>query len=417
MTMKKIIIFADDDVFRVGSENELYRKFQDDEDYVVIPVSNIEDLEVLVSSMSVYNVLILDWEFKKTIEPNVDTQPITPYNFLMGNQLYTKVYVYSRIEIEDETKNKLIEKYGSKIKFKKKLSNSEIQENYNEVIADLSEFESNNSHMEIPFKWSKSINKCTQQIFKELEEADKNWLANIQSNEEGDNEISPSDTISLFQNLLYEVLLQDSSLYEDIKGQHKENNLEEPKAGEVAAKLFRRIIYTKRTDNSAEMLTGDIFKFSEEEYGILMTPECDLVERNKAAKDSGNDDKALTFLVFKKSDIDQKIVKLNSTSNESKQSNQLNNLRKQFNNNTISCHFLPSFPYTEEIYTQAAYIDFKSALRVFPKNEVKDKERKFKLNSPYIHQLRQRYLAFLGRYGVPALPQKVIEEIAKTNAE
>lgn len=31
----------------------------------------------------------------------------------------------------------------------------------------------------------------------------------------------------------------------------------------------------------------------------------------------------------------------------------------------------------------------------------------FKLNSPYIHQLRQRYLSYVGRVGVPSIPQSL----------
>ena len=40
-------------------------------------------------------------------------------------------------------------------------------------------------------------------------------------------------------------------------------------------------------------------------------------------------------------------------------------------------------------------------------NNLLNKRYAYKLNSPYIHQLRQRYIAYIGRYGVPALPNSV----------
>lgn len=40
-------------------------------------------------------------------------------------------------------------------------------------------------------------------------------------------------------------------------------------------------------------------------------------------------------------------------------------------------------------------------------NNLLNKRYGYKLNSPYIHQLRQRYIAYIGRYGVPALPNSV----------
>jgi hypothetical protein len=38
------------------------------------------------------------------------------------------------------------------------------------------------------------------------------------------------------------------------------------------------------------------------------------------------------------------------------------------------------------------------------KKDFDELKREYKLNSPYIFQLRQRYLAYIGRVGVPAIP-------------
>ena len=52
----------------------------------------------------------------------------------------------------------------------------------------------------------------------------------------------------------------------------------------------------------------------------------------------------------------------------------------------------------------ARLISHKTAFTIKTKEEFQLKRWKYKLNAPYINQLRQRYIAFFGRYGVPATP-------------
>ena len=61
---------------------------------------------------------------------------------------------------------------------------------------------------------------------------------------------------------------------------------------ENTAKLYRRIYYSQIMEN-APIMTGDIFKFNEDNYGILITPECEVHKRDQ-----------LDFLVFTKREID-----------------------------------------------------------------------------------------------------------------
>lgn len=81
-----------------------------------------------------------------------------------------------------------------------------------------------------------------------------------------------------------------------------------------------------------------------------------------------------------------------------------------FNNGVISRHVLASFPFDETVYSDIALINFTSALQVIKEDNDESllaKRYGYKLNSPYIHQLRQRYIAFIGRFGVPALPNSI----------
>ena len=167
---------------------------------------------------------------------------------------------------------------------------------------------------------------------------------------------------------------------------------------ENTAKLYRRIYYSQIMEN-APIMTGDIFKFNEDNYGILITPECEVHKRDQ-----------LDFLVFTKREIDVFLRKNNSYKRG--EEDYLNfkepkkaNIRKLFNNEELSTHILPSFPFSEDIYNIPAYINFKVAFSIKTKAECDSKRTMYKLNAPYIHQLRQRYVAFFGKYGVPAIPQ------------
>ena len=83
------------------------------------------------------------------------------------------------------------------------------------------------------------------------------------------------------------------------------------------------------------------------------------------------------------------------------------NSKQIFNNGATSRHILASFPFIEEQFNTIALIEFCSAFKNKSKHEIEGCRTLFKLNSPYIHQLRQRFIAFMGRYGVPAIPDSL----------
>ena len=144
-------------------------------------------------------------------------------------------------------------------------------------------------------------------------------------------------------------------------------------------------------------MTGDIFKFSENEYGILITPECDLASRCMNGK------KTLEFLM-----IDKTESKEYQNQKKKKHDKKPDSVNDVFNNGVISRHVLASFPFEEAIYNDIALINFASAMLVIKEDsDLLNKRYGYKLNSPYIHQLRQRYIAYIGRYGVPALPNSI----------
>lgn len=390
--MKGVILYADDDVLNgKSSENRLFNKFNSSADYSVLPITNLDDLENTISSVSTIRALLLDWTFKKpSLAEGLPEISENPYNFLLKNKVYSLVYIYSRDLLSDGQKNELKAIYGeNKIYFEQKSADFDEDIEFEKICSGISTFEENNHHMTIPFIWSQSINKSAQIIFDELEQASSNWVKEIMDTALKDGAEPCSEVISIFHNILNESLIQNETLRE-VLGSHEFKDVKESE--ESTARLHRRLFYTKLTDN-APIMTGDIFKFDDNEYGILITPECDISTSNKNSYE---------FVV-----IDMKKSNEFQSKEKGKFTKDQNSPKAIFNNGVISRHILASFPFKEDRFDSLAVIDFSSAFKSKLKAGISEYRTSFKLNAPYIHQLRQRFVTFMGRYGVPALPDSL----------
>lgn len=386
--MDGIIIFADDDVLIDNRyENKLFKKFVKDGGFPVLPITNILDLEKAIDSISTFRVLILDWEFKKNIGIDEDAGARlpndTPLDMLLKKDIYSLIYIYSRNPDKIRNNEELKVKFGDKIKIEdKKGDDGDVDKEFEKIQKGISDFEEKHLFMEIPFVWSQAINRSVQNIFFELEQADINWIKEIKKKASND----VLEIIGIFHNILDESLIQNELLINEL---NKIITDESELDGEKAAKLYQRIFYSKLNDN-APIMAGDIFKFNENEYGILITPECDIARDDYQGK--------YDFLIIDKC--------------ESEAFQKRTNDKKIFNNGSLSKHILPSFPFYENniiLINKLALIDFKISHIISrrSKTDLLKLKRKYKLNSPYIQQLRQRYIAFFGRYGVPDIPNSL----------
>jgi len=156
-------------------------------------------------------------------------------------------------------------------------------------------------------------------------------------------------------------------------------------------------------------MTGDVCEISDGTYGILISPECDISEIEKL------DLAEFEFLVFenggfeeqmKKLDFDRSVNKIDEMSS-GKPLKAKQKLRQVFNNGEAQLHYFPSMPLLNEAGTNACVINFRWGAKRIPSVQVKTLKRVYKVNSPFIQQLRQRYLAYVGRVGTPALPAPV----------
>lgn len=391
--MDGIVLFADNKVFENNSfENDLFEKLHSDENLSVLPVSNLEDLKKTIRSISTFKALILDWNFDidnaddDFEDLGIKKVKLNPESLLESIKIYSLIYVYSQNEIAIDTQKKLKKLFHEKIKFKIKGDKTNSDNEYQTIKKDIINFEQINKQMEMPFVWSQTINQSVQRIFTELENANPYWIKEIRETAKKDGGEPTSEVIDIFNNLLSEALIQDKTLRTSLNEYDCDESGDDD---ESIAKLYRRIYYSKLIDQSP-IMTGDIFQFGENEFGILITPECDL-SNNKSEKK-----KTYEFLLVNKDDSE--------SFKKSKSKD-----KDIFNNGVLSRHVLPSFPFLENDYSKLAYIDFCNAFCSYKKDDtlVKNAKRIYKLNAPYIHQLRQRFVAFFGKYGVPAIPQSL----------
>lgn len=395
--MTGVILFADNKVFESNSfENLLFVKLAAEDTLTVLPICSLPDLELTIKTISTCRALILDWNFDRDNILDDDLEgsvlpPLTPERLLSDMNIYSLIYVYSQSDISEEIKVHLTKHYSNKIQFKIKKNVDQIDDDVSQIKHDILEFEKNNKHMEIPFIWSQAINQSVQNIFFDLERLNPHWIEEVRETAKKDSGMPTSDVINIFHQMLDDSLVQNDGLrsaLEDYKSCAEDlNNVN-------TARLYRRIYYS-RMSLGAPITTGEIYKFSEDEYGILITPECDL---NKVDKQQ------YEFLIISRSKskgFQEERQKKYDKNQESE--------KKIFNNGVISRHILISFPFNDEdVCDEIALIDFCNALSVYSKEECNQEKRTLnKLNSPYIHQLRQRYLAYLGRFGVPAIPESL----------
>lgn len=408
--MDGVVLFADNKIFSGENESQLFNLFLQKKEFSVLPIDTLACLEATIKSASTFKACIIDWNFTDSADfdedfnedfEGVELPQSTPLTILQKYSLYTLVYIYSEKEIPDTDKDLLREKFENKIHFRTK--SNDLDNEYQIISKAIKDFESNNPHMSIPLLWSQSINQAAQTIFSELESADACWIKEIRDTALNDGGDATSEVIDVFNNLLNENLVQNEGLRQALDTYSSEGTITKD---ENTAKLYQRIYYSKLTSD-APIMTGDIFHFvAYDTWGILITPECEVAKRIAASN-------SLDFLTFKLSDTNDYLNKtytfdrLKVAFDTLKEGRLKKSLRKLFNNEDLSTHILPSFPSRDNVYNQMIVIDFKNSFETKTHDEYSDKRINYKLNSPYIYQLRQRYISFFGKYGVPALPESL----------
>lgn len=404
--MEGVILFADNNVLCQNSfENKLFTRLSQEQTLTVLPICSLSDLEATIKTTSTYKALILDWNFSNPLQQGdddfdgIDLTFQTPENILDTLDIYSLIYVYSQNQIPQDIQDRYKERFPDKIQFNIKNPDNVDQE-CSHIQQDLQQFSMTYPHMQIPYLWSQSINQSVQKIFRELESANSFWIKEVIDTAIADGGNATSEVIDMFSNLLNEDLMQNIKLRELLDNfDYSDTDANEEKT----AQLYKRIYYSK-LNSDAPIMTGDIYKFNDDEFGILITPECELTDKKKEQEKVVYD-----FLLISKSYSQKYQKEKGKTFTKDAES-----AKSIFNNGVISRHVLISFPFEEEVHNLIGVIDFNTAFRTMSKISdsgvfISTFRTKYKLNAPYIHQLRQRFVSYFGKFGVPVIPDSLRE--------
>lgn len=453
--MEGVILFADDKIheysfdneknsFAQSDENKLFKELVDS--YPVLAVKSLDAAEKSLKTIGSFSAVILDWQFnegKEILKESDDdttalvqaasTKDDKTFDFLMNNEIYSLIYVYSTAaaEISEKFGERLQAKYPGRLFVHDKANIKDTTSEKNKILKDITAWKEKNENLSIPLLWSQSIVQSVQRIFNKLNAADPNWISELHKTAVKDGVNPEIEVINLFQNILSENVIQDDQLLKKITDVA---NAGAPLSNPENYADLIRILYYGQSKYNDPIMTGDIFKHPDsDEYAIIITPECDV--RHIADNPSQN---YFEVLVFSKEDYRKGNFKLKATIKANpiiakaeefktckfttKQkiaiSQELNkqiavaeqNLQiESFTQTNPRIHLLPCFQFDSGDNSGIAVIDFRGGLRIILGGSLNLSNRVGKLNSPYIQELRQRFLSYKGRVGVPAYSKALKE--------
>jgi len=440
-----VLVYADDKIYDdKSSENRFFNKIN--KVHPVLGVESLEKVKASTSSIGSYSALILDWDFGEDEAARIDlgdgadgvTLPKRSlenetFDFLMYSHFYSLIYIFSENDIENSDEGeKLIQKFGNRIKFIKKDkfgTDEEITETSSEILKEIENWRVFNKNLSFPIKWGQTINQGIQVVFDDLASADEDWISELYKSVESDGLDPKVFVVELFQMILSEQILTDNAFLELLEQQVSETQKTEVPESKPAskgnskaekvdiatespidktkesklAKLFSRIHYSTLLDDSP-IMTGDVCDLTDGTYGIIISPECDICTICSVPG------YYFDMLVFNPSNFNtvfqSQAKNYVQAEYDGLKETKKKGLRGFWNaGKLVKFHLLPSLP--EPKLKERVIIDFTKSAMKYRNDYVVQLNRPFKLNSPFIQQLRQRYLSYIGRVGVPALPNSV----------
>ncbi len=410
--MEGVILIADDQLNSLEFMKGIFNGLKSQNKFPVLGVDNLDLTKSSIQSINNIKALIIDYTFiEKSEDPDIPDLERKASEILedVNLHIFSLIYVFSQEELENTKFGiNLKAKYGeNSVKFKLKSSDNEkVNAECESILSDIEIWDNEHSHLVVPNIWNKILGQAIQNIFYSLDNADPNWIKDLYySSYLFDKKGKPMEpppidpnvqVINLFQNILSEHLIQNKELRDEIENFSKSNfgNSSDP---DKLKKLYQYLYYTKTPESDA-IMTGDIFDLEGDTYGVIISPECDM--NTLISKD-----KNVELLCFEKNDFRKIDALLNIKKDEE---NRDLVISRAYNQEPPRIHLLPNF-INKENEAVTALIDFRFCLELYKGSFLKTnlKCRRYKINSPYIQQLRQRYLSYVGRVGVPAIPQSL----------
>jgi hypothetical protein len=389
------VVIVDDEVNKPGTE---IVKFLEEIQKHHLPVLKYEtprtarkELKGLVFS----NFVIFDWMYKKTSEEDIyrgvqtgaaekQTQQEENINFIKELQevCLAPVFVISNIgkqEIEDVLKREGSLKEKNNFVFVQ--DKSELLNPVGKLVRQIEEWIKESPHVYLGKWWTNEWLIKNNSVFWDLYQSAPNWPSIVYKAfyEDGDEPIL--GLIEMLSQLIYSEI-ENSSI--DPTLLEKEDLVPES-----LKQLYQRFLYTKI---GSDIKPGDIFKKIENGgqcwYYLNIRPECDTTSRVQAKDD-------IDLYLLKGKTISPGDIKYDGT-------------RVEVKENQIVLYLLDG----NDIVVFNKRNLFKEKYKAIKKNY----KSVCRVVHPYITKIRQSFANYMGRFGIPAYPRELLDEIFNKKA-
>lgn len=391
------VVIVDDEVNKPGSVIALFLKEIEKQNLPVLKYEKLESAIKELKGMVFSNFVILDWMFKKTSDDELlegvqtgdaektiqDDDKITFIKELQKVCL-APVFVISNMgksDIRDILENAGILKDKNNYVFVQ--DKSELDSS-GKLIHQIEKWIKESPHVYLAKWWTNEWLTKNTSVFWDLYHSAPNWPALLYKTLKRDGSEPVMGLIDMLFQLIYSEINTASIDESQIGKRIKKVEFESLKS------LYKRLIYTKN-DIDKNIKPGDIFEEVEGDgtysYYLNIRPECDTTNRVQT-------------------DHDLYLIKGNAPKNKRKDikyTRQFGVIEKE---NQIILHFIGK--YDTIIFDKR---------KLSKKNYSKLRSKKIcRIVHPYITKIRQSFASYIGRFGTPAYPRELLDEIFKVKS-
>lgn len=356
---------------------------------VVIKYSNLDDLRKEICNLLHVNFFIIDWNLIK--RPKDEPLGVTPGDEAEVSSSEDVISIISELKlvssapifilsalnkenIESTLKEANIVRRDNNYVFVE--SKQALSDNAR-LVAQIEKWIKQSPHVYLTKWWQNRILQKNTSIFWELYDTNSNWPSIFYESFKKDGE----DPIRGLNDILFQLIKAKTQLddidHSSLKTQSQQAN------GEQIKQLYSQIMYMN--DCIEEIKPGDIFELNGVYY-INIRPACDTTKRT-------NQNKIELYLISGSEISDEEVKQYYDTN--------INIIRPKI------CNEILQFLHGKN-FICFQFRDFQ----IKKYGEMKD-HKICRLIPPFITSFQQRFITFLGRYGVPRVPDSIYKEIFK----
>ena len=390
------VVVIDDEVNRASTKIGKLVEIIEKQNLPVLKYENLEKARDELNGLIFSNFVILDWKFESpstdelfegairggdTIE---EFQVQENINFIKELQkvCLAPIFVISYLakeSIEDKLEQNGILKDKNNFVFVER--KTELLATPGKLIQQIEEWIKKNPHVYLAKWWTNEWLRKNTSAFWDLYHSAPNWPSIVYKTLKDDGEEPLLGLIEMLSQLIYSEISTSSINESYIVKEFEIDDLQSLK------KLYNRLVYTTN-DIEKDVKPGDIFKIKGKYY-LNIRPECDTTKRN----------------------WDQKLYLIRG------EKLSLKNAQKNVKYDVKYGIILKEYQIVLVFLDGKDVVEFnKKYLKVMEYSEIKDKKI-CRVVHPYITKIRQSFISYIGRFGTPAYPKELLNEIFSSKSE